>query len=81
MSVDENSPDPESNLHALSQAFLRGLSENELLAYRDEHGELSREWGIARDELKRRSPGHKIRLWFALAAWAIVVVYLFHRWR
>lgn len=46
MAADEPLPDP--------VAYARGLTEQELFAYRSIYGEQSREWIIAQDELRRR---------------------------
>jgi len=68
-------PDPE--------AYARGLTKDELLAYKGRFGEQSREWIIARRELARRFPTNwqKLRPWVIQVVWIAMIVYLYFRWR
>lgn len=64
-------------------AYARGLTNDELLAYRGIYGEGSGEWIIARRELASRFPTtwQRLQPWIFRAVWAGVVVYLYFRWR
>jgi hypothetical protein len=75
MNPDYDLPDP--------AAYARGLSKDQLLAYRTIYGERSREWIIARRELARRFPTRwqKLRPWLIQTVWVAVVVYIYFRWR
>jgi hypothetical protein len=65
-------PDPE--------AFTRNLTKEELLGYREEYGERSREWILAQRELRRRSPSPRVWPILWVAAALLVIGYWLWRW-
>lgn len=73
--ADEYLPLPDS------EAFAQNLTEEELFGYREEFGEGSREWIIARNELRRRGRlPRSVREFLWAAASLLVIAYFLWRW-